>query len=150
MATRPPVVPHTTISDGEVLRIWGATELLDDYFDGLNPDSAEPPTERTEAVNVSTVNRYPGDAGFQRSAHNRTKSNEVGKGGPALPGKPFYCERTITPGLGPETVRQVRQFGYEGSFNALKKYARANFANGEFTLRNASGRSVEIATPPRP
>ena len=142
MATRPKVVPHTVTSAGELIRIWGATSLLDDYISGLDPDAAGAVTERTESVNASQVNRYPGDTGFSRGGHSRTKSNEIGKGGITLPGKPFYCERTE--GVGPAAQVKVRQFGYEGSWNNLKKYVRTNKAGAAFTLRNASGRSIEV------
>jgi len=142
MATRPPALFHTETVGGRTVVLIGATSILDDFFTGLTPDAAEEVTTRTESVAASTVNRFPGDTGFNRAGHTRTKSNEKTKGGPALPGRRFWCERPT--GTGEERRSNAKQFNYLGSWKDLVALARASAFGPDFTLRNSSGRSVRI------
>lgn len=142
MSTRPPAQFHTEAVGGRPLVLIGATSLLDDYFTGLTADAAQAITTRTESVSSSTVNRWPGDPGFIRKSHQRVKSNEKDMGGPALPGRRFWCERPT--GTGDNRRSNARQFNYIGTWKDLKAFARSSNFGPRFKIRNSSGKSAWI------
>ena len=137
MATRLPVVRHQA---GPNLQILGATTALDNYFSAasLVPVASVPPTESTLGVQKHTRKRYPGHAGYDVSAHDRTvQKGGTEAGSAAAPGKRFWCERPT--GAGATRKTNAKQFSYIGSWKDLQAFARANNVGGNFTLRNCSG-----------
>jgi hypothetical protein len=143
---RPKIFRHTETINGEVVRLYGATEVLDNYFTGLTPDAAAVEGTRTEAVAATTVRRFPGDLGYSRSGHSRVKSTVASQGGNALPGRRFWCERQT--GVFPNVLTTVEQFNYEGSFRNLVALARASAFGQSFKLRNSSGKWKLVTVTP--
>lgn len=142
MATRPPIKPHPASFENRPLTIWGATSLLDDYFEGLEPSEASEREVQTISFGGSTVNRYPGDPGFSRGGGDRRVVFEQEKRGNATPGRRFWCERPT--GTKENRRSNARQFTFEGNWSDLKDFARANRTGAKFTLRGPSGGSIEV------
>ena len=129
------------------LFITGAGGYLNNYFttnsmDVANESSSE---QVTRVVGRHNRKRYPGDTGHAVREHNRRTDSQAAKGGGgAAPGERFWCERPT--GEGENRRSNARQFIYEGNWNSLKLFARANGVGAPFTLRNASGKSI-LVTP---
>jgi hypothetical protein len=151
MATRPPVIQHTT-SGGSVpaMKIWGATSYLHQYFSAssLPVSTVVAPVAKTASVDQHTRTRYPGGPARTVRSHGRAFLQASGGGGGARPGNRFWCERST--GEGQSKVTTARQFAYEGSWANLKKWAKASRTGATFVLRNSSGRSEVIAPPATP
>jgi hypothetical protein len=151
MATRPPILQHTTSGGGvPAMKIWGATSYLHQFFgaSSLAVSAAVAPTPKTAAVGQHTRTRYPGGPARTVRAHDRAFLKGSGGGGGARPGTRFWCERST--GEGESKVTTARQFAYEGTWKNLKDWAKASRTGASFVLRNSSGRSEVIAPPATP
>jgi hypothetical protein len=140
--TLPPILRHTVSVNSNEVQIFGRTNILDDYFSGIEPDELVTPNATQQSVNGHKRNRYPGDAGFNVGGHLRDRSNIPTKGGNTLPGFRFWCERPTGTGNGRRS--NARQFNYSGNWQDLVQFAEDNSFGSEYTLRNSSGRSVQI------
>lgn len=140
--TLDPIYRHDATANGQTVEIWGRTDVLDQFFDGLEPAENETPNAQQQNVNGHNRKRYPGDAGFNVGGHQRNRSFIATKGGNTLPGFRFWCERPT--GIGTGRRSNARQFNYQGNWQDLVAYAEVNSFGSAYTLRNSSGRSVRI------
>jgi hypothetical protein len=140
------IIPHTVTAGGRTFKIYGNTNELTEFFDGIEADAESPSTTSTATVSAHSYRRYPGGPLISRASHPRTRLVNSGKAGSnATPGRSFYIERLT--GIPPFAKKEVKSFTTTGPFFALKAYATANAA-GDFTLRSSGGRSHEIDTTP--
>lgn len=132
---------HTATAQGKTIRIYGETEIVQDYFPDLQPDSEGASDIDTVSVKAVQVKRYPGGPTFNRKGHTRTIDKNRGIAGGPTPGRRFWVERQE--GIGPLAREVRRQFTFTGPVYALKAYARAELLPGS-TLRTPGGRAIPI------
>lgn len=95
-------------------------------------------------VKTHARRRYPGGPAATVAGHSRRVSGlKAYGGGGALPGERFYCERPT--GQGASRRSNAQAFSYLGSWAELKRRARASRTGLAFTLRNKSGKAIEVA-----
>lgn len=139
------IKPHSKTVDGKKFTLYGDSDTLAGFIDGLTVDTVGAESYSNTNVEAHTVKRYPGDPGYSRAAHSRSVSDTGLTGGTTTtPGSRVWFERSI--GTPPLVTKTIRQATYTGSWRALKTYAKAN-TTFPYTLRRESGRSVEISPP---
>lgn len=139
--------PHAVSAAGENFVIWGDTQKLEEFFEGISqaPNTTGP--DRVVNMPQMIVKRYPSDTGFTRKAHQRKVAADTGIKRGTTPGRNFTVEEDILDS-GTLTVSiRVWQFTATGTTLALRAYARAK-AKSNFRLRWYSGRFEEITTAP--
>jgi hypothetical protein len=136
--------------EGSVTLLGDRTEL-EKYFSAgsLTLIPAIEGQDGTATVRQHSRRRYPGGPGATVAGHDRRVSGlKAYGGGGALPGERFYCERPT--GEGPLRRSNAQAFSYLGTWAELKRRARAARVGTTFTLRNKSGKAIEIAPPAAP
>lgn len=129
----------------------GNRSELEKYFSpgSLTLIAAIEGADGTATVKAHSRKRYPGGPTATVAGHSRRVSGlKAYGGGGALPGERFYCERPT--GEGPSRKSNAQAFSYLGTWAELKRRARAARTGTTFTLRNKSGKAIEVAAAAAP
>lgn len=139
--------PHRIEAVGKEISIWGETDKLEEFLEGITAALVGPGVSRVLNVDAHTVSRWPGDTGYTRKAHQRVYTGDLGFSGGITPGRNFWIEEEVITVPGLPTEWKSYQFTHTGPFYVLKAFCVAN-AKQDFRLRSSGGRAHLIETSP--